>query len=538
MAFLAITAFLAFIPILTYFYFVADLSPKETLIGHNDTGLELFDMQNKPFFAFYQAKFKKEIPLTTVPKITRQAVISIEDRDFYSHPGFSIKSIVRSLLEDIQGKSLSYGGSTITQQLIKNSLLTPKKNYMRKIQEIILAQEIERRYTKDEILEMYLNSVYFGEGAFGIEEAANIYFNKNAKDLNLSESAILAGILPSPSKFSLFSGNLKEAKKRQALVLEEMVQQKFITKEERDKAIEEDLQIGPYISNINALAPHFALMVRDELIKKYGEERIVRSGFKVKTTLNLDLQEYAEKSVAHQIKNLKVNNVSNGAAVIMDPKTSEVRALVGSADWFDNNFGKFNIALSLRPPGSSFKPIVYVRAFEKNLITTATILQDEPTTFLNFDEAKFYSSFPSRSAAAVALASDPNAFYKPVNYDRKFRGPVTVRRALSNSLNVPSVAVMKKVGVEEVLDSAKNLGLTTLKDPSNYGLSLVLGAGEVSLLEMTNAYGVFASNGKRGEPALILEVTDKKGDIIYQYEPHQKQVVDAKETFLISSFVI
>lgn len=528
---------MALIPILTYFYFAADLSSRESLVGHNDTGLQVFDTNNNPFFTFYQAKFKKEIPLSAVPKITQQAIISIEDRNFYSHPGFSPRAIIRSLWEDIWGKSLSYGGSTITQQLIKNSLLNPKKNYLRKIQEIILAQEIERRYSKNEILEMYLNSVYFGEGAFGIEEAANIYFNKEAEYLDLAESAILAGILPSPSRLSLFNGSLGEAKKRQSLVLEEMVRQKFITKDEKDKALQEDLQIGPYISNINAVAPHFALMVRDQLIKRYGEEVVVRSGFKVKTTLNLKWQEYAEASVAKQVNNLKRNNVSNGAAVVMDPKTSEIRVLVGSKDWYDDNFGKFNIALSLRPPGSSFKPIVYIRAFEKNLITLSTMLSDEPTSFANFDENKFYASFPSRLAALAALANDPNAFYKPQDYDRKYRGPVTVRRALANSLNIPSVAVMKKVGVEEALDSAKNLGLTTLGESSNYGLSLVLGAGEVSLLEMTNAYAVFANNGKRGEPVLILEIKDKKGDTIYQYEPHQEEVVDPKYTFLISSIL-
>lgn len=536
-AFFGITFFLCMIPIFTYLYFAKDLSPRETLVSHNDSGLELFDMLNRPFFTFYQAKFKKEIPLSAIPKTTRQAIISIEDRNFYSHTGFSIRAIIRSFWEDIQGKSLSYGGSTITQQLIKNSLLNPKKNYLRKIQEIILAQEIERRYSKDEILAMYLNSVYFGEGAFGVEEAANVYFNKSAKDLDLAQSAILAGILPSPSRLSLFGDNLKEAKLRQKLVLEEMIRQKFISEEQKNKALAEDLQINAHESDINSLAPHFALMVRDELIKKYGEENIVRSGFKVKTTLNLDWQQYAEKSVRKQVENLKGDNVSNGAAVVIDPKTSEVRVLVGSKDWYDQSFGKFNIALSLRPPGSSFKPIVYIKAFEEDLIIPATILKDEPTSFPNFDEAKFYASFPSRAAAQAALARDPNAFYKPVDYDRKYRGPVTVRRALANSLNIPSVAVMKKVGVEAALDSAKNLGITTLKDSSNYGLSLVLGAGEVSLLELTNVYATFASNGLRGEPALISEIKNKRGEVIYQHVPKQEQVVDKKDVFLISSIL-
>lgn len=525
------------IPIITYFYFASTLASKETLTRHNDTGIELLDQENRLFFTFYQAKHKHEITLLEITDISQQAVIAMEDKDFYSHPGFSVPAIFRSFFENIQGRSIKYGGSTITQQLVKNSLLNPRKDFLRKYQEIVLAQEIERRYSKKEILEMYLNTVYFGEGAFGIQEAAHIYFNKKAADLTLGQSAILAGILPAPSKYSLLNGNLDEAKKRQELVLNRMVSLGYISSVQKDLALAEDLEISPNVSDINSFGAHFAIMVRDELIKRYGEEAASRSGFKVKTTLNLDWQKYAESEVAKQVLNLKGNNVSNGAAVVIDPKTSEVRALVGSKDWYDDKFGKFNIALSLRPPGSAFKPIVYLKAFEKNLITTATILRDEPTAFANFDEEKFFSSFPSRAAAAAALASDPNAFYKPVNYDRKFRGPVTARRALSNSLNVPAVSVMKKVGVEGALDSARNLGLSTLGDSSNYGLSLVLGAGEVSLLEMTNAYSTFAAGGKRGEPVLISEIRDKMDNVVFKHEPDQKQVTDAKYAFLISSIL-
>lgn len=504
---------------------------------YNDTGVELLDFKDRPFFTFYRAKFKKEVPLSAIPKQTQQAVIAMEDKDFYSHPGFSIPALFRSFIDNIRGKSLSYGGSTLTQQLVKNSLLNPRKEFLRKYQEIILSQEVERRYSKDQILEMYLNSMYFGEGAFGIEEAAHIYFNKEAKDLTLAQSAILAGVLPSPSRFSLLNGNLDEAKKRQRLVLEKMVAQKFITAQEKDEALKEDLKIVKDTNYINAIAPHFALMVRDQLVKQYGEEMVVRSGFKVKTTLNLDWQKHAEEVVAQQVEKLRVNRATNGAAVVLDPKLGEIRALVGSKGWSDDKFGKVNIALSLRPPGSAFKPIVYIRAFEKRLITPSTILRDSPTTFANFDEEKFYASYPTRAAAQTALAVDPNAFYKPVNYDRKFRGSVTVRRALANSLNVPSVAVLKKVGIDEGLDSARNLGITSLKDSSNYGLSLVLGAAEVKLLELTNAYGVFASNGLRNNPTAILEITDKRGDVVYKYQPDPKAVIDAKYAFLISSIL-
>lgn len=536
-AFFAIAIFLSLIPIITYLLFASELAPRETLMNHNDRGIKLFDSKDRLFFTFYDVKLKKEIPLSDIPSITRQAIIAVEDKDFYSHPGFSITAIVRALIDNIQGKSLSYGASTITQQLVKNSLLNPKKDFIRKTQEIVLAQEIERRYSKDQILEMYLNSVYFGEGAFGVEEAANIYFNKHASDLSLAQSAVLVAVLPTPSRLSLFHPDLSEVKQKQEMVLEKMVKQNYITAEQKEKALKEDLEIQPNKNDLNTVAPHFALMVRDELIRQFGEEVVARSGFKVKTTIDLDWQKYAEKSVAKQVEKLRVNRATNGSAVVLDPKTSEIKAMVGSKDWTNDSFGKVNIALSPRPPGSAFKPIVYIRAFEKKFLTPATILKDEATRFANFDENKFFAKFPTRAAALANLANDPNAYYRPVNYDGKFRGSVTVRRALANSLNVPAVSVLKKLGIEEALDSARNLGITTLGEPENYGLSLVLGAGEVKLLELTNVYAVFANKGYKNNPVSILEITDKRGNQIYRYKPNPRLAVGEEYTFLISSIL-
>ncbi len=536
-AFFGIVTFLCLVPIFTYVYFAADLSSKEKLVNHNDTGLVLLDYKDRPFFTFYQAKVKEEVTLSEVPKYATQAIIAMEDKDFYSHPGFSVKAILRAMIDDLKGQAVAYGGSTLTQQLVKNALLTPNRSFLRKYQEIVLAQEIERRYSKSEILEMYVNSVYFGEGSFGIEEATNTYFNKDAKNLDLAESAILAGILPAPSRFDLSNGDFSEAKVRQKLVLDRMVEQKMISRQDEEKALAEDLEVKKNNSDLNKSAPHFALMVRNQLIKDYGEETVLRSGFKVKTTLDLDLQKYAEKSVADHVAQLKPNRVTNGAAVVMDPRSGEVRALVGSANWYDDSFGKVNVAISPRPPGSSFKPIIYIRAFEKGLITPATILMDVPTSFANFDEAKYYASWPTRAAADNALKSDPNAYYKPLNYDRRFRGPVTVRRALANSLNVPAVAVMKKVGVEDGIDFAKDLGISTLKDPSNYGLSLVLGTADVKLLELTDVYATFANKGYRNDPVLISQIVDKNGQTVYQYQPNPEKVIDEEYTFLISSIL-
>lgn len=510
----AILALIVFIPIFTYFYFAQDLNSKEGIMNRSSTGVVLLDRQNRPFFTFYQASYKTSVPLLEIPKQVQHAIIAIEDKDFYYHPGFSVRGIVRSLFTDITKHEIASGGSTITQQLVKNALLNSSKNFLRKYQEIILAEEIERRYPKDEILEMYVNSVYFGEGAFGIEEAAKKYFDKEPKDLSLGESALLAGLLPSPSKLSPLSGNIAGATERQHFVLEAMVNQHYISEEQKKAAEQEKLTFKSAQNNVNSIAPHFALMVREELIRKFGEEQISRSGFKVTTSIDLDWQKYAEEVVANQVLNLRFNKVSNGATVVIDPKTGEIKVLVGSKDWYDNQFGKVNIATSLRQPGSSFKPIVYATALEKHLITPATILSDKPTTYKSYDQ-----------------------IYSPKNYDGKFRGPVTARRALANSLNVPSVEVMSKVGVPDALSQAQRFGITTLKDPSNYGLSLVLGAGEVKLLELTSAYAVFANQGKKIDPVTILKIEDKHNQTMYEYKPEPKQIIQPEYAFLISSIL-
>lgn len=514
-AFSAIVAFLAFIPIFTYVYFAKDLTSKEGIMNKNDTGVILLDRNNKPFFSLYDAKQKDFVPMSQIPKSTQLAVIAAEDKDFYYHPGFSIKSIIRSVIMDIQHQGLKYGGSTITQQLVKNSLLTSKKDFLRKYQEVVLAQEIDRRYSKAEILEMYLNSVYFGQGSFGVEEATQTYFGKDAQDLDLAESATLAALLPEPSKLSPFVDGQDELIKRQKIVLQKMVEQKYISRAQQDSAGKKQLNFTSPQNDLNKLAPHFAMMVRDQLDEKYGEEVVARSGFRVKTSLDLDWQQFAEKAVADQVKKLAVNRVSNGAAVVMDPKTGEIRAMVGSKDWYDDKFGKVNVTLSARPPGSSFKPIVYSAAFEKLLITPATILHDQPTTY--------------------SIKGSPP--YSPKDFDGKFRGPVTVRRALSNSLNVPAVEVMNKVGVQSALEMAHRLGITTLQDTDRYGLSLVLGAGEIRLVDLTAVYSVFANNGLRVDPTAILEIDDKLGHQIYQHQPQPQKVLEPDIAFLITSIL-
>jgi 1A family penicillin-binding protein len=507
----AIIAFIIFIPIFTYVYFAKDLVSKDAIMNKHDTGLILLDRDNKPFFTFYQAQYKSATKLSQIPKPVYESVIATEDKDFYLHPGFSIPAILRAFFTNLADRNHLYGGSTITQQLVKNALLNSNRTYLRKIQEVILAQEIERRYTKDEILEMYLNFVYFGENAFGVDNAALTYFGKPAKDLTIAQAAFLTGLLPAPSSLSPFSGDIKKAKIHQQIVLQKMYEQKYITKKEFTQAKDEKLVFRPNGQQVNAIAPHFALMVRNELIKKYGEDRLAHSGFRVRTTLDRNLQTYAEDSVARHVQTLQSDNVSNGAAVVMNPKTGDVLALVGSANWYDETNGKVNMATTPRSVGSSFKPIVYAAGLEQRLITPATILHDVPTTF--------------------------PGDYHPLDYDRKFRGPVTVRRSLSNSLNIPAVQVMQKVGLTDALATAKRLGITTLTDPTQYGLSLVLGTGEVRLIDLTNAYATFANQGERPMPRTILSVSDKDGKQIYATKSQTEQEISPDVAFLISSIL-
>lgn len=529
---MAVTVVIAGLPVWTYFQFDSDLVSEKRLLNSNNTGIVLYDQNGKVFFTFHQPKFYQEIEIDNIPKLTQLAFIAAEDKEFYSHRGFSPRGIARSVVANVKDGSLSYGGSTITQQLVKNSLLKPEKNLLRKYQEVVLAAEIERRFSKEQILKMYLNSVYFGEGAFGIEAAAKRYFDKSAKELDLAESAYLAAILPAPSRLSPFSDGLEGLKRRQRYVLNNMHELGYVGQEEKEKALSEKVAFDGVPNEVNTEAVHFALMVQNYLISQYGEEKVLRSGFRVKTTLNPQWQKKAQTALKEQVQSLKSRGASNGAAVIIDPQTGAVRVLVGSADWFDGEFGKINMAISPRSPGSAFKPIVYLTAFEKKTITPATILVDQPVAFNNYASSVF-TGFGSDQE----LFSNAPIVYKPLNYDRKFRGKVSARRALANSLNVPSVHVMGKVGVNEALNTARKLGIQSLKDPSSYGLSFVLGTGEVSLLEMTAAYAVLANQGHRNEPYFISSITDKYGNEIFTHNSNPQLVADPKAVFLVNSIL-
>lgn len=498
--------------LVTNIIFARDLKSKDTIINKNTTGVLIYDIKNVPFFAFHQAREMDPVSLTEISPQLQEALIAAEDKTFYNHQGYSVKSIFAAFIANAKSGAMEYGGSTITQQLVKISLVGSKKSFFRKAQEIVLAKEIEERYTKDEILEMYLNTVYFGEGAFGIKDASKTYFNKTPLELTLAESALLAGLVKAPSELSPVSGNRDKALDRQKWILSEMQEVGYINNNDRLDALAEELvfqKSSP--SNLSFEAPHFALMVKDWLVKEYGEERVIRSGFKVYTTLNLEMQRTAQAQLKARIADISKAGASNGAIVVMDPKTGFIQALVGSLDWDNQKFGKVNMAIAPRQPGSSFKPIVYVSAFEKKMITPATLLDDTPTVFANN--------------------------YKPKNYDDKYRGHVSVRYALANSLNIPAVRVASQVGVPAILDTAKKFGITSLKTPSHYGPSLGLGTGEVSLVEMTAAYSAFANQGVYHPPIIITHIEDKWGNIIYKHQEKSTKATSPANAFLISSIL-
>ena len=465
------------IPIATYIYFGRDLVSKETIMNKKNEGVVLLDRNEKPFFTLFDARTRNPIALKDLPEYTRQAFIAVEDRDFYRHPGFSVSGIGRAIRQNLLSESYAQGGSTISQQLMKNTILSPDKKLLRKYQELVLALELERKYSKDDILEMYLNTTYFGEGAVGIQDAARRYFSKDASDLTLSESTLLAGVIRSPSALSPISGDFKAALKRKDLILQLMRDQKFITEEQKIKAQKEKIELNPTEKEINEEAVHFALMIQDMLIEEYGERDVANAGFVVKTTIDLDLQKKAQEAVAAQVERLSASSVTNGAAVAIDPTTGEVLALVGSHDYADEKNGRINMAIRPRQPGSSFKPIIYAKALDGHLITASTQLTDEEVEFGD---------------------------YKPKNYDNKFRGKVLVRYALANSLNIPAVHVMNMVGITNGIKMARSLGITTLSDEVDYGLPLVLGAAEIPLIEMANAYAVFADAGRWHEYSIFI----------------------------------
>ncbi|OGM23728.1 hypothetical protein A3D00_00810 [Candidatus Woesebacteria bacterium RIFCSPHIGHO2_02_FULL_38_9] len=466
-------------------------SPNELLTRDQDVSTKIYDRNGLLLYKIYKDKNRTLVPLGEIPLNVRLATLAAEDAEFYHHPGFSIRGIVRAIRRNTETGELT-GGSTITQQLVKNSLLTPEKTLTRKIREIILSLEVEARFTKDQILEMYLNEVSYGGTAYGIQEAARLYFDKDVKDLTLDQAALLAGLAKSPTRYSPYGTDPRLSLERQKDVLNLMVINKFISLEESQEASSQKLDFAPNKTTIKA--PHFVMFVRNILVDKYGEELVEKGGLEVTTTLDYSIQEMTEKIVTDEVNKLGKLKVGNGAALVMDPKTGEIFAMVGSKDYFDNqNDGNVNVVTSLRQPGSSIKIINYAYALSHGF-TPASILLDAPITY----------SIPG---------SPP---YSPKNYDNKFRGKLSLRNALAESRNVPAVRVLASYGVEKMIDMGRQMGITTWIDPTNYGLSLTLGGGEVKLIDLAQAYATVADYGKRPEIRSIISVKDYRGKVLEQ----------------------
>jgi len=453
------------------------------------------------------------VSLDEIPEYLINATIAIEDKDFYKHGGFSVWAMFRTAITNILRRRKA-GGSTLTQQFIKNAVLSPEKTYTRKIKELILAYKVEKKFSKDEILQMYLNEIPYGSTAYGVEAASRRYFGKSVKDINLAEAAILAALPQAPTRYSPYGPNKDLLIARQHYILELMVKQGYITKAEAENAKNMEVKFKEPTNNI--IAPHFVMYVKEMLAEKYGEKMIEQEGLKIYTTLDLYKQRLAEEVIAEiGPKNEQNYQATNAALVSIDPKTGQVLAMVGSRDYFNDEIdGQVNVALQPRQPGSSFKPIVYAASFVQGY-TPDTVLYDVVTNF----------------------SHDPAEPYEPHNYDDQEHGPVTIRKALAGSLNIPAVKAIYLTGIDNVLDLAQDLGYTTLSDRSRFGLSLVLGGGEVKLIEHVNAYGSFAREGELHPITPILKIEDKNGKIIEEFKNQKKRVLDEKVARMINDIL-
>jgi 1A family penicillin-binding protein len=479
---------------------------------------KILDRNGRLLYEIYTDQNRTPVKLTDLPEYVQQATIAIEDKNFYRHHGFAWEGILRAMLNTVFKQKLQ-GGSTITQQLVKTTLLTPERTLRRKIREALLALATEIRYSKKEILEMYLNHVPYGGTAYGIEQAAQTYFGKSAQDLSLAEAALLAGLPQAPTRYSPFGANPDAAKDRQKQVLMRMLEDKYINQEQYQQALDSPLTFAPQTNNLNA--PHFSLYVKELLVEKYGEALVEKGGLRVTTSLDLDLQNFAQEAVATEVAKLNRANVTNGAALVTKPRTGEILAMVGSKDYFDLEIdGNVNVTTRLRQPGSSIKPINYAVGLGSGY-TPSTMFLDVPVCFI--------------------VAGQPA--YCPKNYDGKFHGAVQMRFALGNSFNIPAVKMLAANGLETMIATASSLGISTFTDPSRYGLSLTLGGGEVYMTDMAVAFGVFANAGLKVKLTPILKVETYTGKVLEEINfndhlPTGEKVISPEIAYLISHILL
>ncbi|OGK10329.1 hypothetical protein A2767_07200 [Candidatus Roizmanbacteria bacterium RIFCSPHIGHO2_01_FULL_35_10] len=471
----------------------------------------IFDRNGRLLYEVYRDQNRTPIRIKELPAYIKEATIAVEDKDFYRHNGVSFVSGILRAVKDTAVMGDLQGGSTITQQLVKSSLLSPERTIKRKIKEIILALWTERLFTKDQILEMYLNQVPYGGSSYGIEEAAKTYFGKQAKSLTLSEAALLAGLPISPTYYSPYV-NPNKAISRRNEILSIMKGLNYINNVDTEKAKKEKMNIVPLEARISA--PHFVFYAKTQLEELFGIKQVEEGGFKVISTIDLDIQKRAEEILKEEIDKIRHLNVTNGAILITRPSTGEILAMVGSVDYRLEPFGAFNVTTAYRQPGSSIKPLMYALALEKNY-TAASIIDDSSVTF----------------------QLGGGYTYKPVNYDGRFHGRVTLRLALANSYNIPAVKVLNSLGIQEFMRHGRKLGIETWNDSSKYGLSLTLGGGEVSLVNMATAYGVLANQGYKIEATPFVKVEDLSGNSILEINHSKSKVMNEGAAYIISDIL-
>ncbi len=496
------------------YLFVTSL-PNPRLIGsvNFSVSTQIFDRHGALLYDLYRDQDRTPVKIDSLPEDIIHATLSIEDRNFYNHNGISLVGGVLRAMKDTYKTGDLQGGSTITQQLVKTSLLSPERTFERKVKEVILAIWTERIYTKKQILEMYLNQVAYGGTAYGIEEASRTYFDKSAQELTLSESALLAGLTRAPSSYSPYV-NPQLAIQRRNEVLQSMYETGYISKTEYDTEVRRALKIQPPKNFIRA--PHFVFYVKSLLEKKYGIRRVEEGGLRVVTTLDITMQDEIEKILKEEVAKVASLNVSNGAVLVTSPSTGEILAMVGSKNYYEDPYGAFNVATARRQPGSSIKPLVYALALEKGILTASTPILDAPIAYVT--------------------AGAPR--YVPVNYDGQFHGNVPMRFALANSYNIPAVKTLEMVGVRPFIDFAQSMGITTWDTPTRYGLSLALGGAEVKMVDMAEAYGVFANYGSRVDLNPLLKVEDYRGNVLEEFHvTRTDNIISPKTAFIMSDIL-
>ncbi|MFH1402402.1 MAG: PBP1A family penicillin-binding protein [Patescibacteria group bacterium] len=466
------------------------------------------------------------VPFTDISPYIKNATVAVEDSQFYQHNGIEIDAIIRSIKSNLLSLSYGQGGSTITQQVVKNSILTNEKKITRKLKEWVLALKLEKIMSKEEILALYLNESPYGGNIYGIEQASLAFFGKNSVDINLVEAAYLAAIPQAPTYYSPYGNNKEELEKRKNLVLKRMYESKFITKTEYEDGINTKSEFQPKEEK-GILAPHFVMYIKEYLEQKYGP-KTTEAGYKVITTLDYELQEKAEKIVRdYALENMEKFNAENAALVAIDVQTGQILTMVGSRDYFDKEIdGNFNVALAHRQPGSAFKPFVYATAFNKGY-TPETIIFDLQTEF----------STECNPDGSPKIEGNEDVCYSPINYDGFFRGPISLRNALAQSINIPAIKLSYLAGLNDSIQTAKDMGIENLDNAEKYGLTLALGAGEVSLLNITNAYAVFANEGIKNPVTGILKIEDKNGNIIEKFTTHPKNILPEQTALLISDIL-